>query len=165
MDIKDFKEWAEIVAYLVTIGGVPGAVALFYLQKRKEREEREERAFDELDDKYVEFMALCLQHRNVDVLDPPLPDDYEPDADQRRIEHALFAILISLFERAHVMYNDLYETSQWQVWILFMKSYCNRKSFLRVWKAIGNQFDPKFQDLLNKKLISATSGTRGSQAM
>jgi hypothetical protein len=141
MDVNDLNDYLQVFAHLTTIAGVPTGIWLYYTEKQKEREAgekerkaREEKTFDELDDKYVEFMQLCLQHTDVDVFDPPLGDEYNPNPAQLRAEHALFAILISLFERAFVMfeYQELaFRQRQWDGWESLMKAYCYRKAFRR----------------------------------
>jgi hypothetical protein len=165
MSVDDLKTWTDIASNAVTVVGLPGVVIalgsnilVMWKARETERKVQEERAFDELDDKYVEFMRLCVEHPDVDVLNPPLGDEYKPNEKQRRIEHALFAILISLFERARIMYNGLYESPRWKGWVACMESYCNRQSFRREWEAIGSQFDIEFQNFMRREVFKDPAG-------
>lgn len=147
--MDDMNQWLQLIAHLITIAGVPVAIYLFYSEKLKERREREEQTFSELDDKYVEFMQLCLEYPDADVFET---EKESPTDAQLNNEHALFAVLISLFERASVMFKGQhsdFRKRQWNGWVLFMESYARRKSFRRVWDAIGEQFDTEFVAFLN----------------
>ncbi len=149
--MESVNQWLQLIAHLVTIAGVPIAICLFYAEKRKERTEREEKTFGELDDKYVEFMQLCLNHPDADMFERE-QESQSPTDEQLNVEHALFGVLISLFERAFVMFKDQdshFRVRQWDGWVLFMKSYSPRKSFQRVWNAIGPQFDSEFVVFFN----------------
>lgn len=146
----------QLIAHLVTIGGVPIAIYMYRAQKLRERREREELVFDELGDKYEEFMQLCLRHPNADVFAGA--EESEPSSQlQLNVEHALFAVLISLFERAYLMFKDqhaAHRERQWAGWVLFMESYVIRRSFQRVWNAIGLQFDSEYVAFLNNLIQS-----------
>lgn len=165
----DVSKILEALANLVTIVGLPFAIRVLIRERRLEREEmmrdrkqREERAFDELDDKYVEFMRLCAAHPNLDVLEIPLSGDDEPSEGRLRAEHALLAILISLFERAYLMIFENQDSSfrerQWTGWESLMRSYARRPGFRRVWDSIGHQFDRGFGEHM-AGLLKQTSVT------
>lgn len=148
MPIDVVLPYLEAGSYVVTIAGFPLALTLYIREKRKDRWEREQRAFDELDDKYIQFMQLCLEHPEVDVSEVPLEGRESLTCEQLRAEHALFAILISLFERAFVMFEDQdsdYRERQWGGWEKLIRSYTVRSNFRRVWAEIGSQFDSRFQ--------------------
>ena len=56
-------------AHIVTILGIPGAIIVFFRERKKERQQREvelqqrqQQALDQLDDKYDDFMRLCLEY-------------------------------------------------------------------------------------------------------
>jgi hypothetical protein len=155
-DLETLNRWLELAAHLITIGGVPVAIVLFVGEKRRERREREEHAFDDLDDAYCDFMRLCLKHPEADVFELPMDEPSRPSASQLRTEHTLFAILISLFERAFLMFEEQHQAfrrRQWDGWVLFMKRYSNRGNFQRVWGSIGKQFDTRFQRFVDDELI------------
>jgi hypothetical protein len=157
----------EIIEKWITILGVPVAVCLFLKEKKKDRQQREEEAFDKLDEAYVEFMEICLQHPDVDISEVQLdPATYHPSASDLRTEHTAFSILLSLFERVVLMFEDKdegFRARQYTGWIQFMKRYAERENFKRVWKDVATQFDTHFQDKFNKLLagqdIARNEGT------
>jgi hypothetical protein len=97
-------------------------------------------------------MRLCAEHPELDVMELPLPDPYEPTPTQLRVEHALLAILLSLFESAFVMYegeDSKIRRRQFDGWKILIEAYASRPSFRRVWSTIGPQFDKGFQKFMN----------------
>ncbi|MGB5157786.1 hypothetical protein [Desulfobacterium sp. N47] len=56
MNIASINEYLQIITSVVTILGLPLAVLLFYLEKRKERRDREYGTYNALDDKYIYFL-------------------------------------------------------------------------------------------------------------
>lgn len=137
----------DILTSLVTIIGLPLALYSFRRQKQKDKEFEEEKTFHQLDESYVSFLQLAIQHPDLDIFDPPIGKNYSPTDEQLRREHAIFGILISLFERSFLMFKDQsekYKDSQWSGWVEFIKSYSYRENFKSVWNKIGHQFDSEF---------------------
>lgn len=156
LDLDTANHWLEFLAYLVTIGGVPCAIGVFILEKRRERREREGKAFADLDQAYVDFQKLCLEHPDLDVFEDPASTTHNPDSLQQRREHAIFSVLISLFERVFILFeghSSEFRQRQWKGWVTFMRSYTGRTNFRRVWDAIGGQFDARFYEFVANELI------------
>lgn len=157
--MSELEYWSrvlELAAYVVTVAGVPVAIGVFVYEKWRERREREERAFDELDAAYVEFTRLCLEHPDLDVLPSAVSSPQDLSSKQLREEEAILAILISLFERVYLTYENqstAFRRQQRCGWIMFMKSYAVRPNFRRVWGEIGNQFDERFQRFIVDDLL------------
>ena len=74
----------ERLVPLATLISVAIAVALFVQGQQRDREARDKEAardrehrvtesFNALDDKYIDYVRLCLQHPDLDVYDTPLP--------------------------------------------------------------------------------------------
>src|SRR5262245_34445858 len=144
MTLETFLKLLEGVVSVVTIAGLAFAYYTFTQERARSRQQRRDQVFDELDQRYVEFMRLCVDHPDLDVMELPLPEPREPTPTQLRREYALLAILISLFESAEVMYRDQdsdVRKAQFEGWRTLMKSYANRPGFRRVWGSIGTQFD------------------------
>ena len=142
-----------ILGIIFALGGLAVSMRTFIAERKKERLEREYGTFDSLDNKYVEFMYACTQHPNLDLFSEPLGTNRVATKEELNIERALFSVLISIFERAFVMFErragqDMKEL-QYIGWIECMRSYCIRESFLFEWNKIGNQFDNDFQKTLN----------------
>lgn len=141
------RDILELASLLITTFGLPGAVIMFFYQRHQEQRAAEGHTFDQLDESYVSFLQLCLKNPDIDIFGRPLEGTYRPTADQLRREEAAFGILISMFERAHVMFRDHehdFRQAQWDGWVKYMKSYCYRANFQREWVRVGSQFDQDF---------------------
>ena len=64
----DVRETWEILSYIVTVVGLPFAIAIFIYEQRRERKNEEEEIFQRLSDEYREFLKLVLD--NADLLLP-----------------------------------------------------------------------------------------------
>ena len=151
----------ELASYVVTVVGLPVAIATFLIQKRKDRAAEEEKTFHQLDDSYILFQKLCLDHPDLDIFDPPIGESYKPNEEQIRRESAIFGIQISMFERAHIMFRDKskdFRANQWAGWEEYIKSYCYRHNFQREWKKIGSQFDKVFYKYMDSLMGDAVQG-------
>jgi hypothetical protein len=143
---------ANIVTILGIIFAAAGLIVSMraYMNERKrEHLEREYGTFDSLDNKYVEFMYACANHPNLDLFSEPLGPNRTISREDLNTERALFSVLISIFERAFVMFErragDEIKKLQYVGWTECMRSYCIRESFLHEWRKIGNQFDEAFR--------------------
>lgn len=65
-----------------------------YREKIRERRDREYGTYNALDDKYVQFLEMCLEHPDLDVFDVPRQDRRQPTEAERRQEQMLLTILI-----------------------------------------------------------------------
>lgn len=63
-----FKDWMELLSYLVTVIGLPFAIFVFALEQRRERANEEEDIFQKLSDDYGKFMELALQNSDLQLL-------------------------------------------------------------------------------------------------
>ena len=157
---KEFQVILASIADIVTACGlILGLIGLFiaYRTHRMEREseilEREYGTFDALDDKYVEFMYKCAEHPHLDLFSIPIDSPRKLSTDDLNRERALYSVLISIFERAFLMFEkraskELKER-QYPGWKETMRTYCLRESFLHEWTQIGIQFDREFQVEMN----------------
>jgi hypothetical protein len=159
LTFAEFKDFFELLAYLVTIFGFPTAIYIFYLERERERADIKAQAFTQTSDRYVEFLTLSLNYPRLDVFSVPIVNKYELTAEETRIESSLISMLIDMFEKAYLMYNieqKCINQSQWNGWIGTIESYCFRENFKREWEIVGAQFDPKFysfmKNLINEKL-------------
>lgn len=147
---------ANLVTILGIFFGIIGsiiAISSYRAERRKDRLEREYGTFDDLDDKYVEFMYMCTNHLGLDLFSDPAPSDRIISKEELKAERALFAVLISIFERAFLIFErhseDAIKQRQYPGWVECMRSYCTRESFLFEWDKIGSQFDSSFQLEMN----------------
>jgi hypothetical protein len=163
----------ERLVPLCTLISVAIAVALFVQGQARERdanaretararELKVTEAFNALDDKYIDYVKLCLAHPELDTFDTPLLRDRPPTAAELRGESMMFAILLSMLERSYLMYrdpSDAFKREQWVGWETYMRSWLGRKNFLAEWARTKHEFDPAFVTFLDKMI--AASGPPG----
>ena len=61
-------ETFEFLSYVVTVVGLPFAIAVFILEQRKERDNEEEEIYQRLSDEYREFLKLVLDNSDLHLL-------------------------------------------------------------------------------------------------
>jgi hypothetical protein len=139
-------EWLEALSYLVTIVGLPFAIGVYVFDRRRERQNDEEELFLRLSDEYADFMRLVIANADLHLLAPAAKDELSEE--QRERKQALFAILVSLFERAYVLvYEDDMSRQQqrlWQSWADYMSEWCQREDFRAALPALLQGEDPDF---------------------
>jgi hypothetical protein len=139
-------EWLEALSYLVTIVGLPFAIGVYVYDRRRDQQNDEEEIYLRLSDEYADFMRLVIDNADLHLL-APAPKG-ELSEDQRERKHALFAILVSLFERAYVLvYEDDMGRQQqrlWQSWADYMHEWCAREDFRAALPRLLHGEDPGF---------------------
>jgi hypothetical protein len=122
----------ELLSYIVTVVGLPFAIAVFLWERRKERQAEEEELHQRLSAAYTDFLKLVLDNADLQLLRAQ-PQSLALDAEQLERRFALFGILISIFEQAYVM---VYEESMdrqrqrlWQNWADYIQDWCARPDF------------------------------------
>jgi hypothetical protein len=137
---------------LAAVLGIPLAIILFVNEKRKERREREYGTYHALDEKWTEFLQLCIQYPEFDLYDLPLEKKVRYTPEQKIRQYAMFEILLSLLERAFLMYRDQssrIKKAQWAGWNEYMHDYSGRTTFRRLWKLRGKEYDEGFMKHMN----------------
>lgn len=160
-------------ANIATVLGVPIALFIFYWEKRKERLAREYATYDALDEKYISFLEGHLQWPELDVYDPSITMENWTTlsrVDKRR-QQILYQILISIMERAYLMYHDKRDKirkSQYEGWHAYMKAYAATPNFQYAWTELkmGEQFQSDFvyemEDLIKssrKRILPAPNAS------
>jgi len=125
-------EWAEALSYVVTIFGLPLAIAVFIYEQRRERQNEEEEIYQRLSDEYTEFLKLVLTNPDLQLLrKQPATTPLTDEQSERKL--ILLNILISLFERAYLLvYEDPMDRQTrrlWQSWEDYMREWCCRQDF------------------------------------
>ena len=126
----DLETW-ELLSYVVTVVGLPFAIAVYFLDQRKERENEEEAIWQQLSDAYIDFLEVVLANSDLQLRSrestPNLSDE------QRERMWVVFDMLISLFERAYLLaYEpDMSEKQdrRWHSWEDYMREWCQREDF------------------------------------
>ena len=152
-------EWLEAASYIVTIVGLPLAIGVFVYDRHRDRQTDEEEIFLRLSDEYADFMRLVIDNADLHLLSPGVKGELSEDQLERK--HALFAILVSLFERAYVLvYEDDMSRQQarlWQSWEDYMVEWCARADFRAALPALMQGEDPGFVSMIQR--IAAASQT------
>lgn len=154
MDPAILNPYLQVIAHIVTILGLPWAIIILYKEKKKERLDREHGTYDALDDKYIHFLELCLERPEVDLFDVPININ-NPEDKNTRDGKILFLILISILERAYIMYSDQSSSikrKQWSGWVEYIDDYCKRKNFRELWEELSDQFEAEFVSFINLRV-------------
>jgi len=148
MNLDALQQILQIVSSIISILGVPAAIYVYYSTKRREQRDREYGTYNALDEKYLQYLELCLAHWDLDVFEIPLPAQKKKvTLEQERKEQIIFAILVSILERAYLMYKDQsseVKKAQFSGWESYMRIWCARKRFRQIWNHPG--FDAQSYD-------------------
>ncbi len=122
----------EFLSYVMTVIGLPFAIAVFTMEQRKERRNEAEEIFQRLSDEYREFLKLVLDNADLQLLRRNVrPQALTEEQEERR--QAIFGILISLFERAYLLvYEDSmnhHTRRMWKSWEDYMREWVRRPEF------------------------------------
>jgi hypothetical protein len=134
------------MSYVVTVIGLPLAIAVFLFEQRKERENEEEEVYQLLSDNYQDFLKVALENPDLrlfsDETAPSLTDE------QRERLLIIFTMLMSLFERAYLL---LYEEGmspkqarRWNSWEDYILEWCRKPHFRSSLPRLLHGEDPSF---------------------
>jgi len=129
--MPDLQTW-ELLSYVVTVVGLPLAIAVFLWERRKERLAEDEELHQRLAAAYTDFLKLVLDNADLGLLRADSEGTaLDPEQAERRF--ALFGILIAIFEQAYVMVyeDDMSRQRQrlWQNWADYIEDWCARADF------------------------------------
>ena len=68
----DLESW-ELLSYVVTVVGLPLAIAVFVYEQRRERDNEEEEVYQLLSDNYQDFLKTALEHSELRLSPPSRP--------------------------------------------------------------------------------------------
>lgn len=182
----EIVRFLEGLAYLVAAAGFPLAILTYVREARKQREERELGTYSSLDDKYLHYLELCINNPELDMFLLPVDSDRKYDPLDMSRRYALFETLLSIFERAYLLYKRSAELQgkrwfrrlrgdsksavqrerQWNGWSAFLDDWIERKDFEALWDLLGKQFEKSFVEEVDgriKKLREARAPSTGAQ--
>ena len=147
----------ELLSYVVTVIGLPLAIAVFLFEQRKERENEEEEVYQLLSDNYQDFLKVALENPDLKLFTaeatPSLTDE------QRERLQIIFEMLISLFERAYLLlYDDHMSPKQarrWNSWKDYILEWCRRSDFRSRLPQLLSGEDPDFVRYVERLAVSA----------
>jgi hypothetical protein len=140
-------QWLEAASYLVTVVGLPFALAVFLYEQRRERQNEEEELYQRLSDEYAEFLKIVLQHADLGLMRADV-DEAALTAEQKERRGVLFELLISIFERAYLLVYEEHMKRQthrlWMSWEDYMRYWCRRRDFRNRLPVLLEGEDPDF---------------------
>ena len=144
-------QWWELASYVVTVVGLPLAIAVFIMEQRKERQGDDEEVYQRLSDEYMEFLKLVLDNSDLHLLRlDGVKVALTPDQQERK--YVIFGILIALFERAYLLVYEERMSRQtkrlWQSWDDYMREWCRREDFRTLMSHHLEGEDPEFGDYI-----------------
>jgi hypothetical protein len=159
---------ADIATIVGSLGIVVALVGVLVAYRHARREELD--AYKDLDEKYVQFLEVAAQHPELDLAEfGPARSPPSLSAEQRHRQRLLLQVLISILERACIMYlhsernipKRMRET-QWSGWDAYVGDYCRRESFLDAYfldwprtRDYVSQYDTRFDGYIRIKLAEA----------
>jgi hypothetical protein len=156
----NWRDAWELASFVVTVVGLPFAIAVFVMQQRKERDNEDEEAYQHLSDAYNEFLKVVLANSDLQLRSSAAPPS--PTAEQNERMLVIFDMLISLFERAYlVAYKEdmsLTEKRRWNSWDDYMREWCRRDDFYNALPLLLRGEDPGFQAYM-KRVAHEERGT------
>lgn len=147
----------ELLSYVVTVIGLPLAIAVFLYEQRKERENEEEEVYQLLSDNYQDFLKIALDNPDLKLFSAGMTDSLNEE--QRERQFIIFNMLVSLFERAYLLlYEDDMTPKQarrWHSWEDYMLEWCSRPDFRSSLPRLLHGEDPDFVRYLENVAASA----------
>ena len=143
--------WMNVVEfsfYLVETFALPFAILVFIFERRKERIADQEELYQRLSDEYTNFLRLVLDNADLQLLRKggSLPMLTEEQKERR---HALFGILVSIFERAYILVYEEHMDKQtrrlWSSWEDYMREWCRHPDFRQALPELLDGEDPDFR--------------------
>jgi hypothetical protein len=147
----NLETW-ELLSYVVTVIGLPLAIAVFVFEQRKERDNEDEEVYQMLSDNYQDFLKVALENSDLRLFST----DKTNDLDEIQIErmYIVFSMLISLFERAYLLlYEDDMTPKQWRRWRSwedYMREWCQREDFRAALTTQMGGEDPDFGEYIKR---------------
>jgi len=145
----NIETW-ELLSYVVTVLGLPLAIAVFLYEKRRERAAEEAEVYEALSSNYHDFLRLALDNPDLRLMSKTRTDDLT--AEQRERMVAIFGLLIATFERAYLLLYDTdlsgKEARRWRSWEDFMQEWCGREDFREAMPQLLQGEDPEFASYL-----------------
>lgn len=136
----------ELLSYVVTVVGLPLAIAVFLYEQRRERENEEEAVYQLLSDNYQDFLKMALDHPDLKLFSAGATASLNEEQRERQL--ILFNMLVSLFERAYLLlYEDDMAPKQarrWNSWKDYMLEWCRRSDFRAGLPQLLRGEDPDF---------------------
>ena len=146
-----------VMSNVVTVIGLPLAIAVFLFEQRKERENEEEEVYQLLSDSYQDFLKVALLNSDLGLFSDTPTSSLKNEQEERRL--IIYTMLVALFERAYLLlYEDDMSPKQarrWNSWEDFMLEWCRKPHFRSSLPKLLHGEDPGFVRYLERLGASA----------
>jgi hypothetical protein len=147
----------EQMSYVVTVIGLPLAIAVFLFEQRKERENEEEEVYQLLSDNYQDFLKVALDNPDLRLFSAGGGERLNEEQKERQF--IIFTMLMSLFERAYLLLHDEdmspKQARRWNSWEDYMLEWCRRPEFRASLPRLLHGEDPSFVRYVERLAASA----------
>lgn len=155
----DRETW-ELASFVVTALGLPIAIALFLVERRKERANEEAEIYQLLADAYNDFLKVVIDNPDLHLISRKPTPNLTADQDERML--VIFDMLMSLFERAFLTAWAPRMTGvqqrRWNVWEDFMRDWVRRDDFYLRIEELLRGADPEFAAHLRRLIAEERAG-------
>ncbi|HRK64094.1 MAG TPA: hypothetical protein PLN53_06830 [Terricaulis sp.] len=158
---------AELIATLLTIGGILWALYFFPRNERKRQKAEVDELMVRCNDIYLRFLELQLEYTDVGAtdFDTALRSDLSPA--QREQQRALFAYLCSMCERVYHLClkpDGGHVDEEWGPWRDWLEgSWVKNPNFVAYWRGGGDvNWSPEFTREINLLIADADVQARAS---
>jgi len=146
----------ELLSYIVTVVGLPLAIAVFFYEQRKERDNEEEEVYQLLSDNYQDFLKVALENSDLHLYSVEETPDLNDEQRERML--IIFSMLIALFERAYLLlYEEKMSPRQlrrWRSWEDYMSEWCQRADFRAALPTLLRGEDPDFVAYIQRQVAA-----------
>lgn len=146
----------ELMSYVVTVVGLPLAIAVFLFEQRKERENEEEEVYQLLSDNYQDFLKVALENPDLRLFSEEAQLSLNNEQKERQL--IIFAMLVSLFERAYLLlYEDAMSPKQarrWNSWEDYIREWHQKPHFRSCLPQLLRGEDPGFVRYVEQLSVS-----------
>ena len=136
----------EVASYVVTVIGLPLAIAIFVYQQRRERQNEEDEVYQLLSDAYNDFLKVVIDNPDLRLRSQQATPDLNAEQQERML--VIFDMLISLLERAYLTAWSADMTPaqkrRWNSWEDFMREWIRRDDFYLRLPMLLKGEDPEF---------------------
>lgn len=150
----DLSLW-EFASYVVTVIGLPMAIAVFVMEQRKERANEEDAAYQLLSDAYNDFLKVTIDNADLRLRSVTATTDLTAEQKERQL--LVFDMLISLFERAYLTawspHMNAEQSRRWNSWEDFMRDWIRRDDFHARLPELLQGEDPEFADYVRALVV------------
>lgn len=147
----DASAW-ELASYVVTVIGLPGAMAIFVYEQRRERRNEEDEVYQLLSNAYNDFLRVVIENPDLRLRSQTATPDLNAEQQERML--VVFDMLISLLERAYLTAWSPRMTAEqkrrWNSWEDFMREWIRRDGFYLRLPVLLKGEDPEFAAYLRK---------------